>query len=169
MTTFYANPYDPTAPGVIFETAEEYRERTAAITNESGHPVSEFEILFVDGEELDAALAKAWGLDPTNIFRFLEVIEEWSEQQKTKFIVIAREIGAEFDLFRDDPDNYAVDLFPSKSLGAFAEDCVEDEWFGSVDSRLAPYIDYDAIARDLELDGFRELEIAGERWIYRCG
>ena len=49
-----------------------------------------------------------------------------------------------------------------------AEQFVDEGLFGEIPGHLAPYIDMDAIARDLAVD-YSEAEIAGERLIYRAG
>ena len=58
----HAQPYDLAAAGFYFKAAEEYAEKSAALRNDYGDPVEEFEIQFIDGEAIDAALAKAVGL-----------------------------------------------------------------------------------------------------------
>lgn len=168
MTIFYARPYDITAAGFYFETAKEFRERAGALRNESGQPVEEFEIQFIDGEDIDAALARAWDLTQGNVARFIEVVDEWDEWQKRKFIIAVGECGYAFGRMRHDPDDYDLEIYPADSLRQFAEDCVEDGWFGPIPEALAFYVDYDAIARDLAVD-YSEIEIAGERLVYRCG
>jgi len=48
-----------------------------------------------------------------------------------------------------------------------AEQFVDDGLFGEVPEQFQFYIDYDAIARDLAVE-YSEVEIAGERLIYRA-
>jgi hypothetical protein len=59
MTTLYAQPYDITAIGFSFTTLEEYRKKAGNLTNDYGRPVEEFEIQFIDGNDIDAQLFKA--------------------------------------------------------------------------------------------------------------
>ena len=47
---------------------------------------------------MDYALAEAWGLNQANLRRFLEVVEDWDEQQKQRFIIAVGECGYAFDL-----------------------------------------------------------------------
>jgi hypothetical protein len=49
MTTFYAQPYDITATGFYFKTAEEYQEKAGRLRNSADRPVEEFELQFIDG------------------------------------------------------------------------------------------------------------------------
>lgn len=57
--TLHAQPYDITATGFYFSTAEEFDEKVSKLTNDFGDPVEEFEIQFIDGEQIDCELAKA--------------------------------------------------------------------------------------------------------------
>ena len=167
MTIFYARPYDITATGFYFETEEEFSDRARALRNESGQPVEEFEIQFIEGDEIDAALAGAWELTQGNVGRFLEVVEEWTDDQKRRFVIAVGECGYAFDQMQHDPDDLDLEIYPAESLREFAEQCVEDGWFGPVAEALAPYIDYDGIAGELAVD-YCETEIAGEWLVYRC-
>ncbi len=42
--TFFAQPYDITATGFYFESAEEFAIKAAALRNETKQPVEEFEL-----------------------------------------------------------------------------------------------------------------------------
>ena len=167
MTTLYAQPYDLSATGFSFETADEFSEKIKTIRNDFGQKVEEFEIQFIDGEEIDCALARAWALHQGNCVHFLTAAEEWDERQKQHFIIAVGECGYPFDPEKDDPDDFDVDVYPEQSLREFAEVCIEDGWFGPVPEALAPFIDYDAVARDLGVD-YSEITIAGESFVYAC-
>ncbi len=72
-----------------------------------------------------------------------------------------------FDPASVDPDDFDVDLYEADSVRDLAEQFVDDGLYGEIPPRLAHYIDYEAIARNLALD-FSATEIAGERLIYAC-
>ena len=72
MTHLFAQPYDLAATGFYFETAEEYHAKVKALRNEYGDPVEEFEIQFIDGENIDYDLAKSIGLNQSNFARYFE-------------------------------------------------------------------------------------------------
>ena len=168
MMTYYAQPYDITATGLYFESAEDYQAKIGSVRNDYRQPVEEFEIQFIDGEAIDFALAKAWEINQVNILRFMEVTEEWDDQEKLRFIIAVGECSYAFDPESADPDDYDVDIYEMDSLKELAEDFVEEGLFGDIPERLAFYIDYEAIARDLGVD-YTETTIAGQRLIYRCG
>lgn len=168
MTLFHAQPYDLAATGFYFEDAETYRSKIKSITNDFGDPVEEFEIQFIDGERLDCALAMAWEINQANILRFMKAVDEWEDHEKLPFIIAVGECGHSFDPDTVDPDDFEVDIYDEDSMRELAERFVEDGLFGEVPEPFRFYIDFDAIARDLAVD-YTEIEIAGERLIYRCG
>ena len=167
MTTLYAQPYDISASGFYFDDAESYARQAAALRNDYGQPVEEFEIQFIGGECIDVALAQAWGLNQANLARFFKIVDDWSDDQKRRFIIAVGECGYSFDAANVDSDDFDVDLYEADSLRELAEQFVDDGLYGEIPAHLAHYIDYEAIARDLALD-YSATEIAGERLIYAC-
>lgn len=167
MTLLFAQPYDVSASGFFFETIEQYDARAAKAVNDFGQRVEEFEIQFIDGEAIDAALARAIGLNQVNASRFLELVDEWDEDDKRRFIVAVGECGYSFDLERDDIGDLDVDVYEGMTLRELAEEFVEEGLFGEIPEHLRFYIDYDAIALDLAMD-YVETEIAGAQLVYRC-
>lgn len=167
MTTLFAQPYDISAMGFYFESAEEYAEKAKGLKNDYGDPVEEFEIQFIDGEWIDAALVAAVGLYQCDLEAFFDEIERWDETDKQIIIAAAGECGCDFLWSETEPGAFEVDLYAVTSLRDLAEMFVEEGLFGDIPERLQYYIDFDAIARDLAVD-YTETEIAGERLIYRA-
>lgn len=167
MTLLYARAYDVSATGFYCESFEDYQSKAAKVVNDYGQRVEEFEIQFIDGDDIDCDLAKAWGLSQCNIAAFFKAAEEWDEDDKTRFIIAVGECGYTFDPATADPNEYDVDIYHLDSMKELAEQFVDEGLFGDIPERLRCYLDYDAIARDLSLD-YTETEIAGQRLIYRC-
>ena len=165
--TLYAQPYDISAHGFYFRSAEEYARKASALRNDSGGPVEEFEIQFIDGALIDAALADAIGLHQGMLGRFFDCVEDWSEHEKQVVIIAVGECGYRFGADTR-PDEFDIDIYRLDSLRALAEQFVDESLFGEVPEGLRFYIDHDAIARDLAAD-YASVEIGGERLIYRCG
>ena len=132
MTTLFAQPYDLSANGFYFETAEEYSAKANALRNDYGQPVEEFEIQFIDGDDLDCDLAKAIGLNQANANRFLELADEWDDEQKTRYILAVGECGCDFDLNNDNPDDLDVDIYELDSMRELAEQFVDEELCGKI-------------------------------------
>ncbi|MGR3779789.1 MAG: antirestriction protein ArdA [Albimonas sp.] len=169
MTTMlYAQPYDVDAEGFHFESAEDYARKAAGLRNRHGQPVEEFEIQFIDGERIDAALAEAVGLHQGDVAAFFEKVDEWDDDQKLRAIITVGECGYSFSFATCDPDDIDLDLYEVESLRELAEQFVDEGLFGEIPERLRFYIDHDAVARDLAVD-YSETAIAGRRLVYRCG
>ena len=168
MTQLFAQPYDISATGFYFETAEQYTAKAAKARNDYGQPVEEFEIQFIDGELLDAEFAKAFEVNQANLERFFELLDEWEEHEKIRFIIAVGECGYSFDIDNDDIDQLDVDIYEEDNMKDLAIRFVDDGLFGEVPEAFQFYIDYDAIARDLAVD-YSESTIAGNSFIYRCG
>lgn len=165
--TLYAQPYDISACGFSFSSFDDYAARVAVARNEAGNPVEEFDIQFIDGEAIDCALAAAIGLSQANIKAFFEIVEEWNEFEKRIIIIAVGECGYSFEPGKTVPEDFDLEIYPCDSMRDFASSCIEDGWFGEIPEILAPYIDLDAIARDLAME-YAEITIAGEHVVYRC-
>lgn len=167
MTTLFAQPYDITANGFYFDSVEDYNENAEKNRNSAGFPVEEYELQFIDGESIDAALFKALDVNQANFGTFLDACEEWDTAQKQKVIIAVGDCGCSFDLQSGDPDDFDIDLYELDSLKELAEQFVDEGLFGEIPTSIQNYLDYDAIARDLGFD-YSETEIAGTWLIYRC-
>lgn len=167
MAMFYAQPYDIHAAGFYFEDAETYRSKITRVVNDYGDPVEEFEIQFIDGEDIDCELSKALCPNQANILAIMEAIESWDKHQKLAVIIAVGEYGYSFDPEKDDPDSLDVTIYHVDSLKELAEQFVEEGLFGEIPDNLAFYLDYDAMARDLGMD-YVETTIADECLVYRC-
>lgn len=167
MTTLYAQPYDISATGFYFTSADEFTGKAARAVNGCGDPVEEFEIQFIDGDDLDCALAAAWTLYQSNYADYLQAVDDWDDPQKIAFIIAVGECGYRFDPKTDDPGDFDVDVYAVDSLRDLAEQFADEGLFGEFPAHVARYIDYDAIARDLACD-YAMIDIAGTRYAYRC-
>ena len=163
MTQLYANPYNLAATGFYFETLQDYQEKVQNCFDDYGYPAEEFEIEFIDGEDIDAALSKAWGLHQGNFHKFLEAVETLAEHEKITLIAMG-ESGYSID---ENTDTGDVDIYHCESLKDLAAQFVEEGLFGEIAETIIHYIDYDAIARDLSMD-YSEMSIGGQTIVYRC-
>jgi len=166
--TLFAQPYDLAASGFYFSSVDEFSDKAAALRNDYGQPVEEFEIQFIDGEAIDAAFAEAWNLSQGTLARFFALADEWDEQEKQRFIIAVGEVGYSFDPDTVGPEDFEIDIYHLVSLKDLAEEFIAEGLFGEIPDHLANYIDMEAIARDLSFD-YTETEIAGTRLIYRAG
>ena len=167
MTQLFAQPYDLAASGFYFETAEEYDAKADVLRNAYGDPVEEFELQFIDGEQIDCDLAKAIGINQANFRRFFELCEDLEDHEKICLFVAVGECGYGFD-GKTAPDDFDVEIYEVDSMRDLAEQFVEEGIFGHIPESLQYYIDCDAIARDLAVE-YSETTIAGQNIVYRCG
>jgi len=84
--SLHALPYDITAPGFYFHNIEDFHYLAAKTVNAHGDRVEEFDIRFIDGEPIDAALARAFSLHQDSVDQYLKAVSQWDEDQKTSFI-----------------------------------------------------------------------------------
>lgn len=166
MTQLFAMPYDLSATGFYFETVEEYNRMSSDLRNEYGQPVEEFEIQFIDGEDIDCALFKAVGVYQGDIEAYLDAVDNWEDWQKVNVILAVGEVGYSFNLNTDDPDQFDIQIYDVANMRELAEQFVDEGLFGQIPESLQHYIDYDAIGRDLAMD-YAETVIAGTNYIYR--
>ena len=162
----HALPYDVSAGGFYFENIEDYQVLAAKAVNSCGHPVEEFEIQFIDGNPIDAELARAFRLNQANISDFLKATAEWSESKKIRFVIAAGECGGTPDMSSGSIDDLDVEIYEIGSLRELAQQFVEEGLFGEIPSHLESYLDFDAIACDLAID-YAEKTIGGKNIVFR--
>ena len=165
--TFYAQPYDISAEGFYFHDEETFNESIGSIVNAYGQPVEELEIQFIDGTELDCALARALCPSQCNVVALMDAIENWSDEQKINVIIAVGDCGYTIDLANGDPDDFEIDIYRDTAIKELAYQFVDEGLFGEIPDRLTFYLDYEAIARDLAMD-YTETVIAGELMVYRA-
>ena len=151
--------------GFFFRTVEEYKNEVVKLRNAYGDPVEEFEIQFIDGDRIDSALFRALCIHHGDIEAYLEKACQWDEWQKINVIIATGEVGYEFDLSKDDPDMFDIQIYEVDTLRDLAEIFIDEGYYGDIPDILQFYIDYDAIARDLAVD-YIETNIAGKRLVY---
>ena len=125
----HAQPYDITAKGFYFSTAEEFDEKVSKLTNDFDEAVEEFEIQFIDGDLIDCELAKAIDLSQGNFRDYLGCIEAWEDWQKTLIIITVGECGYDFDP-EAKPENYDIEIQNARNLRELAEQFVEEGLYG---------------------------------------
>jgi len=168
MTTFYAQPYNASAEGFFFKTAEQFAEKSQGLTDPFGQPVEEFEIQFIDGGQLACELFEAWKPGQAEVGAFLDACENLSGEAFLTAIIAVRDLGYRPADVLDDPDTLPITLYRVDSLKELAAEFVDEGLFGDIPERLQSYLDFERIARDLSFDGYTETIVAGERLVYRC-
>lgn len=152
MTTFYAQPYSLDHTGFYFESLEEF-ETGMETLNKRG--CEEVELQFIDGESHHAALAKAAEMNQANITLWFETLDDLDEQDATRLTFLL-ERGFRLE---DALDRYEEVCLYKGRPSDYAQELIEETT--QIPENLRYYIDYDAIARDMRLNGEIE-EIDGD-------
>jgi len=166
MIILYAQPYDMSAKGFCFTSVAEFKAKSQNLKNTHGNIVEEFEIQFIDGPAIDAALSEAVGLNQMNLNSYFKAVEAWNDHDKRVVIIACGDFGYSFDE-NTLPDDFEIDVYYLRYLGELAEEFVAEGLYGEIPPQLEFYINYEAIGRDLAMD-YTEAEIAGEYLIYRA-
>ena len=66
---------------------------------------------------------------------------------------------------KDKPGQFDLDLYACDSLRDLAEQFVEDGLLGAIPANIIPYLDYDAIGRDLSA-AYAETTVDGAQYVY---
>jgi len=167
MIKLYAQPYDISATGFYFDSADDYSNKYNSCHNDYGDKVEEFEIQFIDGDLRDAELFKALDINQTTFAEFFDKAEVWDTDQKTKIIIAIGECGYIFDFNSNTPDDFEIDIYELDNMKELAEQFIDEGLFGEIPEAIQSYLDYDAIARDLGFD-YTEITVAGQNLIYRA-
>jgi len=166
MTQLHAQPYDISANGFYFESLEEYQKKASSNRNDYDDEVEEYEIQFIDGDDLNCDLFKTLSVHQGDIATYFNACDDWDDDQKIKVIIAVGEAGYSFAPETDDPDDFDIDLYELDSLKELAEQFVEEGLFGEIPENIRFYLDMDAIARDLGMD-YSETRLNGTNYIYR--
>lgn len=158
--TFFAQPYNLDATGFYFSDFEDYQAKAEGLLDAFGCPVEEFEIMFISGEDADAELFAAAGINQANLEQWLE-LEDLDEQEKAALFAILS-LGYNLDQALEKIED--ATLFRGRLEDA-AEELFDEIYLGEIPENLRAYIDYERFARDCELSGdMSEFEFAGETW-----
>lgn len=168
MPQLHAQPYNTDATGFNFDDYTDYEEKSADHFDRHGNRVEEYEIQYIDGDdELDMLLFNALSIDQSNLEQYLDACATWDDDQKLKVVIILKDKIQDFNIETDDPDRIELDIYEVDSMQELAEQFVDEGLYGPIPKSIANYIDYDAIARDLNND-YAEITIANTNYIYRC-
>lgn len=144
---YFAQPYSLSATGFYFETLAEYRSKADALRDDYGQPVEEFELQYIDGDAHQ--LFNALSVNQATLSTWFELIDTLDPTDDRYLIAchLADEgctIGEladrwdDFTIYHGTAEDYARDVI---------EDC-ED-----LPERIAFYVDYELMGRDMVLGG----------------
>lgn len=162
MTTLYANPYNIDATGFYFESIDEFTEKSTNLTDHCGNLVEEFEIDFIDGD--DVALFNACGINQANLSTWFEDIETLDDHEKINLYYLLSVAGCSLSQALDKVDEPSI---TQSSLRDAAEELFDECWLHDVPENIRYYIDYDKFARECEIGGDM-VEFEYDNQTYTC-
>ena len=144
MTEFYAQPYSIEHTGFYFDSIEKFEAGMEAL-NKRG--CEEVEIQFIDGDSYLAELAKSFSIGQGDIQFWYDELEDIDAHD-------ALRIGFLLDLgySREDAlDRYEDVYIYCGTAEDYAQEFIEETT--EIPESLRYYIDYEAIARDMKMNG----------------
>ena len=148
MTTYHAQPYSLDATGFYFDNLDDYEAKFEANKDSFGAPVEEYEIQFIDGA--GAELFKALGIDQSTLKIWFDHAESLDKNEQAALSYLTGEcLGMSPHDALDTVDD--VCLFEG-AIKDYAEEYF-DEVYPDLPEALRHYIDMEAFARDLDLNG----------------
>ena len=146
----YANPYNISVNGFYFSTYEEYLSKSSVHVDSFGQPVEEYEIDYVEGDL--PQLFNACNIDQCTLKLWFDEIGEMDKHDQVELFFRCESLG-------QDPQEAMYELNSDGSISnctiinyayEYIEDCGILE---SIPENIQRYFDYEAFARDLELNG----------------
>lgn len=148
MTTLHAQPFSFDARGFYFHDMTSFEAQFEANKDAFGNHVQEYEFQFIDGD--GAELFRALKIDQSTLDVWFDQVENMDEHEQAALayltgeclgmdVIDALETVDEVCLFQGNAKDYAEDVFT--------------EMYPDLPEGLRMYIDIEAFARDLELNG----------------
>lgn len=144
--SYYAQPYSLDAQGFYFQDFADYEQKAENLRDRFGNPVEEFEIQFIDGD--DPELFEACGITQANLETWFDAIDVLDDGDKIALFFLLSDLGYRLDQAIDKVGDVA---FQPGRLREVAEEFFDE--INEIPEHLAPYIDYERVARDFELSG----------------
>ncbi|MEM5585221.1 antirestriction protein ArdA [Roseibium sp. AS2] len=146
-SVYYAQPYSIEATGFYFSSLEEYEAKTKGHTDRFGMPVEEYELQFIDGD--NHRLFNALGISQATLAVWFETFAELDvdDDDYLKAVYLA-ENGYNIDEIPDRIDD--VSIYRGRAVD-YAEELITECY--DIPVKLEYYIDYEAFARDMAVNG----------------
>jgi len=143
MTEFYAQPYSIEHTGFYFDSIEKFDDGMEAL-NEKG--CEEVEIQFIDGEAHHPSLFKAASIGQGNISLWFDDLEDLASDDATRLCFLLDYLSLDDALSR-----YDEVYLHYGTAEDYAQELIEETT--EIPENLRYYIDYEAIARDMKING----------------
>ena len=145
MTEFYAQPYSLDHTGFYFDSIEKFEEGMEKL-NKLG--CEEVEIQFIDGEEHLCDLTKSVGIHQGDINFWYDELEELDDNDIIRICFLLDDLGYNI---KDALERYDEVYLHHGTAEDYAQELIEETT--DIPENLRFYIDYEAIARDMKING----------------
>ncbi len=142
--------------GAWFELPCDLDEARELIAKKTGEDVEEAEFFVNDYETDISGLEIDEYSDIDELNDIAEELENLDDYDREKLEAIIESEGGSLRNALDNLDNCIY--YPGYTLEDVAREQVEEGYFGEIPDAIANYIDYEAIARDLDYSGYTETE-----------
>jgi len=147
-STYYAQPYNIGATGFYFDSYEDYQGQAAALRDDCGSPVEEFEIQYINGD--DGQLFRACDVQQGSLEQWFNDIENLDDNEKAALFYLCDDVGYGIQDALEKLEDVTLYEGPLKdAAGELFDDC----YLSDVPALVQQYIDYDAFARDCQQAG----------------
>lgn len=139
------------ASDILEELFEHTREQLEDINEDmSYYNLEEYMITEWEWEDTEYFKISEW----ENLNNLVERVEELSELDSSEEMIVAAymENGSDFEYAIEHKDSGLVYLEATKMID-IAYEAVDNGAYGSISNEISNYIDYEAIARDMDLNG----------------
>jgi len=144
MTEFHAQPYSLEHTGFYFDSLEKFE---AGMEQLNKRGCEEVEIQFIDGEENQSSLFESASISQGTIHRWFDELEDL-DTNETIQISFLLDLGYTLDDALNRYDEVCLHYGTTKD---YAQELIEETT--EIPESLRYYIDYEAIARDMSING----------------
>ncbi len=145
MTEFYAQPYSLDHTGFYFDSVDKFEEGMEKL-NKRG--CEEVEIQFIDGENHLCDLAKSLPIHQCDINFWYDELEDLDDNDIIRICFLIDDLGYNI---KDALERYDEVYLHYGSAEDYAQELIEETT--EIPESLRFYIDYEAIARDMKING----------------
>jgi len=151
---FYANPYNTDVTGFYFETNDEFLEKSAALRNDSGDEVEEFEIDVIDGTQEEIQLANAIKVTQCNLEEVIDFIDGVEDDWPAVFYQLDNGVTDDLSDAIHNADNFCIrESSLIDAATELADECYLSQLPKETRQFFESYFDYQSFANDCRIGG----------------
>ena len=139
--TLHAQPYAYGGSGFYFTSSKDYDKK------EAKSPHEEFEIQFIDGDDLEIAVFNAMEVNQSNLHEFFDAVDSVDESDLPALQYLTTVYGMDFAEALEKVEDVSVFEGTAKD---YAYELIDEI---GVEGITGDYFDYEAFGRDVDIEG----------------